>query len=109
MKALIVLAILATFAIIIFQYSRGKNLKKLLMALASFALIITLGIMGNLTRPILPIFLAHIILMIVAWSGLMVYLWRDRYYWWAIFSPIITVALFLILEMLTGSGHEYLS
>jgi len=109
MKAFIILAILATFAMIIFQYSRGKNLKKLLIALASFTLIITLGIMGNLTRPILPIFLAHIILLIVAWGGLMVYLWKDKYYWWVIFSPIITIALFLILEILTGSGHEYLS
>ncbi len=109
MKAFIVLVVIATLAIIIFQYIKSKNLKKLLIALASFGLIVSLGVMGNLTRPIIPIFLAHIVLLIVSWGGLMFYLWRERYYWWVILSPIVTIALFLILEILTGSGHEYLT
>jgi len=106
MKALIILSILATLAIIFFQYSRNKDLKKLFIALGSFLLIIFLGIMGNLTRQIIPLFMAHIVLIVIAWGGLMVYLMRDRYYWWIIFSPVVTIGLFLLLELLTGSGHE---
>ena len=106
MKALIILAILATLAIIFFQYSRNKDLKKLFIALGSFLLIISLGIMGNLTRQVIPLFMAHIVLIVIAWGGLMVYLMRDRYYWWIIFSPVVTIGLFLLLELLTGSGHE---
>lgn len=106
MKALIILAILATLAIIFFQYSRNKDLKKLFIALGSFLIIVSLGIMGNLTRQIIPLFMAHIILIVIAWGGLMVYLMRDKYYWWIIFSPVITIGLFLLLELLTGSGHE---
>ena len=106
MKALIILAILATLAIIFFQYSRNKDLKKLFIALGSFLLIISLGIMGNLTRQIIPLFMAHIVLIVLAWGGLMVYLMRDNYYWWIIFSPVVTIGLFLLLELLTGSGHE---
>ncbi len=106
MKALIILAILATLVIIFFQYSRNKDLKKLFIALGSFLLIISLGIMGNLTRQIIPLFMAHIVLIVIAWGGLMVYLVRDRYYWWIIFSPFVTIGLFLLLELLTGSGHE---
>jgi len=106
MKALIILAILATLAIIFFQYSRNKDLKKLFIALGSFLLIISLGIMGNLTRQVIPLFMAHIVLIVIAWGGLMVYLLKDRYYWWIIFSPIVTIGLFLLLELLTGSGHE---
>jgi len=106
MKALIILAILATLAIIFFQYSRNKDLKKLFIALGSFGLIVSLGVMGNLTRQVIPLFLAHIVLMIVAWGGLILYLIRDRYYWWIIFSPIVTIGFFLVLELLTGSGHE---
>ena len=106
MKALIILAILATLAIIFFQYNKNKDLKKLLVALGSFLLIVTLGIMGNLTRQVIPLFLAHIILIIGAWGGLILYIAKDRYYWWVIFSPIVTIGLFLLLELLTGSGHE---
>ncbi len=106
MKALIILAILATLGIIFFQYTRSKDLKKLFIALGSFLLIISLGVMGNLTRQIIPLFMAHIVLIIISWGGLMVYLFRDRYYWWIIFSPVVTIGLFLLLELLTGSGHE---
>ena len=106
MKALIILSILATLAIIFFQYSRNKDLKKLFIALGSFLLIVSLGIMGNLTRQVIPLFMAHIVLIVLAWGGLMVYLVRDKYYWWIIFSPVVTIGLFLLLELLTGSGHE---
>ncbi len=106
MKALIILAILATLAIIFFQYTRSKDLKKLFIALGSFLIIVSLGIMGNLTRQVIPLFMAHIVLIVVSWGGLMVYLIRDRYYWWVIFSPVVTIGLFLLLELLTGSGHE---
>ncbi len=106
MKALIILIILATLAIIFFRYSRSKDLKKLFIALGSFLLIVSLGIMGNLTRQVIPLFMAHIVLIVIAWGALMVYIVRDRYYWWIIFSPVVTIGLFLLLELLTGSGHE---
>jgi predicted neutral ceramidase superfamily lipid hydrolase len=106
MKALIILVILATLAIIFFQYTRSKNIKKLLIALATFGAIISLVVIGNLTKPVIPIFIAHIILVIIAWGGLMVYVVKERYYWWIIFSPVVTIILFLVLELLTGSGHE---
>jgi hypothetical protein len=106
MKALIILAILTTLAIIFFKYSRDKDLKKLFISLFSFLLIFSLGIVGNLTRQIIPLFLTHIVLVVAAWGGLMWYLLRGRYYWWLIFSPLVTIGLFLLLELLTGSSHE---
>ena len=106
MKALIILAVFVTLGIISFQYKRNKNLKKLFIALITFSIIISLAVVGNLTRQIMPIFLAHIMLIIVSWGGLIVYLVRDKYYWWIIFSPLVTIGLFLLLELLTGSGHE---
>ena len=106
MKALIILAILATLAILFFQYSKNKDLKKLLISLVTFAVIISLAVVGNLTRQVFPIFIAHIILIIIAWGGLLVYMFKDRYYWWVLFSPMVTIGLFLLLELLTGSGHE---
>lgn len=106
MKALIILAVFATLGIIFSQYSRNKNLKKLFIALITFGVIISLAVVGNVTRQVMPIFLAHIMLILFSWGGLLVYLVRDKYYWWIVFSPLVTIGLFLLLEMLTGSGHE---
>lgn len=108
MKAILVLIILATLAIIFLQYKRGKDSKKLLISLVSFAIIVSLGIAGNLTRPVIPIFIAHLVLLVAAWGSLMWYVVRDRYYWWIILSPIATIVLFLLMEVLMGAGHEYL-
>jgi hypothetical protein len=108
MKAVLIVAVLATVSLIFVQYTRSRDIKKLLVAIASFGLIIALGIMGNLTRSVIPLFMAHLILLVAAWGALILYLLRNRYYWWLIFSPIVTIVLFLILELLTGSGHEYL-
>ena len=106
MKVLLILGILATFGGIFFHYSRHKELKKLLIALGTFVIILSLGVIGNLTRQVFPLFISHILLMIISWGALIVYIVRDRYYWWVIFSPIVTIVLFLLLELLTGSGHE---
>ena len=106
MKALIILAVFATLGITFFQYKRNKDLKKLLIALATFGVIISLAVVGNMTRQVIPIFMAHIVLVVLSWGGLLFYLVRDKYYWWLIFSPIVTIGLFLLLEFVTGSGHE---
>jgi len=106
MKALIILIILATAAIVFFQYSRTKNLKKLFISLITFGAIISLAVVGNLTRQVIPLYMAHIILILLSWGGLILYLVRDRYYWWIIFSPVVTIGLSLLLEVLVGSGHE---
>jgi hypothetical protein len=106
MKVLIILAIFATLAGIFFQYSRNKDLKKLFIALMTFAVIVSFSVVGNLTRQVMPIYLAHIMLIFVSWGGLIVYLVRDKYYWWIVFSPAVTIGLFLLLELLTGSSHE---
>jgi hypothetical protein len=106
MKALVILVVLVTLAIIIYKYTKDKDLKKLLIALSTFGMIISLAIMGNLTRPIIPIFIAHTILIIGAWGAGVLYLFKEKYYWWVILSPLLTIGLFLLLELLTGSGHE---
>jgi len=105
-KAFIILAILATLGLIVYKFKKDKNLKKLLITLVTFVAIISLAVVGNLTRPIMPLFLAHVILLIIAWGATLKYMWSDKYYWWLIFSPLVTIGLFLLLEFLGGSSHE---
>ena len=106
MKAIIILVILLTFSTIFLAYKRNKNIKKLLLSLGSIALIVSLAIVGNLTRPVFPIYIAHLVLVVVAWGGVVIYVIREKYYWWIIFSPVLTIILFLVLEFFIGSGHE---
>ncbi len=106
MKALLILAILLTFGLIFLRYWRNRNSKQLLVSLGSFIFLISLGIMGNITRPIIPLFLAHIVLIVFAWLGLLYYMFRGRYVWWLIFSPVITIVLFIALSLIEGSRYE---
>jgi len=105
MKALSLLTILVTLGLIVYKFKKNKNLKHLLISLATFGFIVAESIMGGLTRPVMPIFMAHIILIIAAWGGLMIYVFKEKYYWWLVFSPMITIGLFLLLEFVGGSGH----
>jgi len=109
MKAIIIIGILATLAIIIFNYTKDKNLKKLLFSLMTFGMIASLAVVGNLTRPVIPIYITHMILVILAWGGLVIYVFSRKYYWWLIFSPVVTIGLFLLLEYLEGSRHGILA
>ena len=81
MKVLIVLAILFTIVAIFFLYRKNKDLKKLLIALATVGAIVTFAVLGNISRQVMPLFIAHVILLLFSWGGLIVYLLRDRYYW----------------------------
>ena len=107
MKGLIIVAIILTLGILFLYYTRTKNLKKLLISLGTFGAILGLGVAGNITRQVIPLFLAHLILLLFAWGGLFFYLLKDRYYWWILFSPALTIGVFLLMELLTGSGHEH--
>ena len=106
MKALLILTIIIILILIFLHFYKKRDIKKLLILLGSFGVILSLAVVGNVTRQVIPLFVAHLILIIFAWGGLLWYLFRDRYYWWVIFSPFVTIGLFLLLELLTGSGHE---
>jgi putative flippase GtrA len=108
-KVLIIFVILVTLASIVFKYSREKDLKKFLFSLLSFSLIVSLAVVGNLTRPVIPIYIAHMLLVIIAWSGLIIYVFSRKYYWWLMLSPVLTIGLFLLLEYLEGSRHGILA
>jgi len=106
MKALIVAVIVVTVAWILFRYKRQRDLKALWLSLGSMGAILALGIMGSVTRTILPLYLAHMTLVLFAWCGLLYYMVRGRYVWWAILSPLATIVLFILLSLLEGSRYE---
>jgi len=106
MKALIIIAILVTFTIVFLKYKKDKNLRKLLITIASFTFIISMAVVGNLTRPVIPIYITHMILIIIAWGSMFMYIFKNKYCWWWLVAPVLTIVLFLGLEFLGGSAHE---
>jgi len=106
MKIIIVLGILAMLLSMAFNYKKTKDIQKLLFSFLSMLGIILLAIAGNITRQVVPLFLVHSVLILAAWIALSVYVVQDKYYWWIIFSPLVTIGLFVILEVLMGSAHE---
>ena len=110
MKAIIIIAIVLTVAIIVLKYKKDKNIKKLLISMLTFGFIISLSVMGNLTKTIMPIFIAHEILVFIAWVALVwMYVFKNKYCWWWFISPLVTIGLFVLLEYLEGSRHGILA
>ncbi|SFV50881.1 hypothetical protein MNB_SV-12-1096 [hydrothermal vent metagenome] len=106
MKAIIVLALLFSIGLIFLMYKREANLKKML--LSSFLLVglISLGIVGNVMRSLMPLFLAHIVALIIAYGGLLIYILRDKLYWYLGLTPVATLTLYILLAWI---GNEHIT
>lgn len=102
-----ILPLLLTLGAQIFSYLRTKNRKKLFTSLGILALLVAFTGAGVLLRVMPPLFYIHFFLIIFAWGGLVVYMIRDKFYWWSIFAPFASILLFLILEEIMGSGHDF--
>ena len=104
MKGMIIVAIFLTLGFVALDFYRHRNWKKILISLGAFAVILTLAGLGNMLRTVIPLFIAHFVLIVVAWGALLFYIFRDRFYWQAILTPAVTILLFLLLERVIGSG-----
>ena len=104
MKGMIIIAILVTFGLIAMDFYRHRDWKKLLTSLATITVILTLAGLGNMTRTVIPLFIAHFILIVIAWGTLIYYIFRDRLYWPLIIAPVVTILLFVLLERVIGSA-----
>ncbi|MEA2048403.1 MAG: hypothetical protein U9O64_08175 [Campylobacterota bacterium] len=94
------------FIIILFQYMRTKDLKKLLISLGTSGIIMVLFVLGNMTKTVFLLFLLHKLLMIASLGALFLYIKNSTYYWWIIFSPLVSIILAIVLEYFIGSANE---
>ena len=106
MKAMIILAILLTLLSIGVSFYRNKNKKKFLISLGLFAIVATWVGLGAMTRTGVPLYIAHFVLVVIAWGALMLYIMREKLYWLFLLSPIATLLLFVVTEKLLGSAGQ---
>lgn len=104
MKSIIVLAILLAIGLIYYFYKRADDLQKMILSFAFLVGIITWGVIGNTLHSLVPLFLAHIIALILSYATLLVYIVRDRFYWYIALLPMVTLSFYLLLATI-GNRH----
>ncbi len=107
MKTVIILAIVVTFGTMFFAYSKNRDLKKLLITLVSFSVMLYILWVGfRVSIAIFPLKIMNIVLGFFAWGGIVYYMLRGRYVWWVIFSPLIVPISFVLFSLIGGSRYE---
>ena len=104
MKIFVVLALFIAIGLMSLSYKRENNIQKLLFSLMVLAAIITFAVVGNMMRSIMPLFLAHIMALIVAYGGLIYYVLRARTQWILWLLPVFTLLFYFILAWV-GNEH----
>jgi len=100
----------ATVALIVFEYSRRKNIKKSLLSFAILMYLFVVGYSGTiLMRAALPLYFIHLIAVIIGYITLLWYLWSGRLFWYLFIIPLATIALYVGLNFLEGSRYEAFS
>ena len=105
MKILVVLALFLAIGLISLSYKRENNIQKLLFSLMVLAAIITFAVVGNMMRSIMPLFLAHIMALILAYGGLIYYVLRARTQWILWLLPVLTLLFYIFLAWI-GNEHN---
>jgi len=105
MKFLIVLLPLIAIAFIYITFRRDGDIKKALISSILLAGVISLSIVGNVMRSIIPLFLTHIVAIIFAYGATVYYILRGKFIWLALVAPLATMLLYLFLVWM---GNEHL-
>ena len=88
------------------MYKRENNLTKMILSFALLVGLISLGVVGNVMRSLMPLFLIHIVALIIAYGGLIIYIIRDKLYWYLGLIPIGTLVLYILFAWI---GNEHIS
>ncbi len=104
MKTIIVLAILLGIGLIILRYKGEQDPKKMVFSSILLIMLIALGIVGNMMRSVAPLFLTHMVAVVASYIGLLIYIFKDRIYWYLSLAPVVTLLFYLLLSWL-GNEH----
>jgi len=104
MKQLLILMLLSNIFLVFYVHKRDKSIKQTLFVLYLFISLSIMATFGLMTRPIIYIFLLHIILLAISWGSILWYIFRDKYYLHLHISPLITISIYMLGEEIFGSG-----
>ena len=104
MKVVIILVILMAMGLIVLVHKREKNLKKMIFSFFILVSIIAFSVVGNVMRSIMPLYIGHLMALILAYGGLVTYVIRDKTQWILWILPLVTLVLYLLLAWI-GNEH----
>ena len=104
MKVLIVLSILLAIGVTILMYKREDDPKKMAFSFFILLAIICMAVVGNIMRSVMPLFLAHIIALIIAYAGLIYYVFRGKTQWILWILPFATLVFYVVMAWV-GNEH----
>ena len=106
MKALIVISVLVAIGLIVLMYKKEEDVQKMAFSFLLLFAIIGLAVLGNVMRSVMPLFLAHIISLILAYMGLLYYVLKGRTQWILWLFPVVTLLLYVGIAWV---GNEHIS
>jgi len=104
MKAVIVLAILFAIGVIVLMYKREDDTQKMAFSFFILLTIIGFAVVGNVMRSVMPLFLAHVIALIISYGGLIYYVFKDKTQWILWLLPLATLVLYFLIAWI-GNKH----
>ena len=105
LKYLIVLLPLVVIVFIYIMFKRDRDIKKAIISSFLLLAVVALAIMGNIMRSIPPLFLTHIVAVIVAYGATIYYVLREKFILLALVAPLATMLFYLFLVWV---GNEHL-
>jgi len=102
----ILLVIVMTLGAVWWDYIGKRDVKRTLLSLATLALIVTIAYAGNILRGVMPLYLLHLVLVVVSWLSLILYIFGRRYHWWIYWSPLLLFALYFLMDIVAGARYE---
>jgi hypothetical protein len=96
-----ILAILLLLIIvsIYYRYQKDNNPKQLLKSIAYVLAVLFFTYISKVIIIHKPIFVLHLALVMLSWSGLFLYLIKDRLRLWMIFAPLSSTVLFFAMAL----------
>ena len=104
MKTVIVLAILFAIGVIVLMYKREDDTQKMAFSFFILLTIIGFAVVGNVMRSVMPLFLAHVIALIISYGGLIYYVFKDKTQWILWLLPLATLVLYFLIAWI-GNKH----
>jgi len=105
MKAIIIMSIFLALGLIFLAYKRESDIPKMLFSLFILSSIISLAVVGTVMRSLMPLFLAHIMALILSYGAFIYYIFSERKQWILWLLPVGTLALFVFFAWI---GNEHL-
>jgi len=96
-----VLAILLLLVVvsIYYSYQKSNDPKQLLKSIAFVVAVLFFTYISKVIIVHKPVFVLHLALVMLSWSGLFLYLVKDRLRLWMIFAPLASTVLFFAMAL----------